>query len=58
MKESAASHLATAAVASGVLMAAYLLLRPYGEVASISSWPRADQSRRRRSVAPLRRLAS
>lgn len=32
MKTSAASHLATAAVASGVLMAAYLLLRPYGDV--------------------------
>jgi hypothetical protein len=32
MKTSAASHVATAAVASGVLMGAYLLLRPYGDV--------------------------
>jgi hypothetical protein len=32
MKNTAASHLVTAAVASGVLMAAYLLLRPYGDV--------------------------
>ena len=32
MKTSAASHIATAAVTSGALMAAYLLLRPYGDV--------------------------
>jgi hypothetical protein len=32
MKNSATSHLVTAAVGSGVLMAAYLLLRPYGDV--------------------------
>jgi hypothetical protein len=32
MKNRAASSLVTAAVASGVLMAAYLLLRPYGDV--------------------------
>lgn len=32
MKNSGASHVVTAAVASGVLMAAYLLLRPYGDV--------------------------
>lgn len=32
MKNSVATHLATAAMASGVLMAAYLLLRPYGDV--------------------------
>ncbi len=32
MKNRTASSLATSAVASGVLMAAYLLLRPYGDV--------------------------